>query len=126
MADFGGSRLALGWLKMMQEYGFMSTQPYGTIFEPSDLRSLGLAFDEAWDAVAPHFVNAESHVLAQARGRLATIMMELAKEAQLEADDIKRLALDRFRESLGNLHGPHEAAHSLHAATEGPQASDCH
>jgi hypothetical protein len=103
----------------------MSTKPYGSIFEPSDLRSLGLAFDQAWDAVAAHFVDAESDTVAQARGRLATIMMELAKEARLEPEDIKRLALDRFRESLGSLPGAHEASASLHAETVRRQPSEC-
>jgi hypothetical protein len=104
----------------------MATKTYGSIFEPNDLRSLGLAFDKAWEEVAAHFVNADDAVVAQARGRLATIMMELAKEERLEAEDIKQTALDRFFEALGSPSGAHEASALLRTESESPHPSKRH
>jgi hypothetical protein len=118
LADFNGAGSALGSLKIIQEYDRMSTKSYGSIFEPNDLRSLGLAFDEAWDAVAARFADAGSDVVAQARGRLATIMMELAKEARLEAEDIKRAALDRFNETSQDPSLAPDISASLRAQSE--------
>jgi hypothetical protein len=68
------------------------------IFEPDELKYLGAAFDEAWTMVSPSFREADAERLAQARMKLASIMIELAK-LPLGHEEMKRQAIPMFHQA---------------------------
>ncbi|MEI9900517.1 MAG: hypothetical protein WDN31_10800 [Hyphomicrobium sp.] len=65
-------------------------------FEPEDLALLGSIFDEAWAAISPIFEEADAETRAEARTRLAGLLLELTgKEASHE--HIKQVVLHVFQ-----------------------------
>ena len=61
------------------------------VFDPTDLRTLGDAFDEAWDSILTK--RPESAVSSELRLRLASVVLHLARDHQLGQHQIKATAL---------------------------------
>jgi hypothetical protein len=66
-------------------------------FGPERLKVIGQAFDDAWEAIAGNFAN-DAQTVETARLKLATIMLELAKNADLGGEQLKLAAIRRLRE----------------------------
>jgi hypothetical protein len=64
------------------------------VFDPTDLRSLGAAFDEAWDSILAE--RPESAERTELRLRLASLILHLARDHQLDRREIKATALRLF------------------------------
>jgi hypothetical protein len=78
------------------------------ILEPEDLALLGSTFDEAWAAISANFDLADEGTRAEARTRLAGLLLELSgKEASRE--HIRQVVLHVFsppRERVGVVGSP--------------------
>jgi hypothetical protein len=61
------------------------------VFGPNELRTVGTAFDEAWEALRTQHEEAVS--LAEIRLRLASLVLRLASDHQLGQQQIKAIAL---------------------------------
>ena len=61
------------------------------VFDPTDLSTLGLAFDEAWGSILTK--RPESAASPELRLRLASVVLHLARDHQLGQDQIKATAL---------------------------------
>lgn len=69
-------------------------------FEPEDLALLGSIFDEAWMAISSLFRDADEATRAEARMRLAELLLELTgREASHE--EIKHVVLHVFLQAPG-------------------------
>jgi hypothetical protein len=68
------------------------------VFKPDSLRMLGEIFDQVWASASPEF---EDHLdrIEDARIRLATIVLELAKDGQLGRHQILRTASRLIRQA---------------------------
>jgi len=64
------------------------------VFGPLELRTLGLIFDEAWEAMSTKHPNL---AVEPARLRLASMVLHLARDHQLGPDQIKATALRLLR-----------------------------
>jgi hypothetical protein len=63
-------------------------------FDPETLKILTRAFDEAWPAIARR---CHSYLNMQVkRERLACIILDLAKNGELDVEELKTTALQRF------------------------------
>lgn len=71
-------------------------------FEPEDLALLGSAFDEAWAAISSFFRDADEPTRADARVRLAQLLLELA-EREVSREDIKRVVLRAFLHPIADF-----------------------
>ncbi len=60
-----------------------------TIFDPTDLRTLGMVFDETWDLL----VTKHPEFGSEMRLRLATLLIGLARDHQLGPHQMKTTAL---------------------------------
>jgi len=67
----------------------------GAAFGPEALKSIGQAFDEAWQDIAGNFGNDPSDI-ERARLRLANAVLSLANEESRDVDVLKRAALQRM------------------------------
>ena len=65
------------------------------VFAPEELAALGSAFDEAWGAVEGTS-GADARAAADARTRLASIMIGLAQLGELGPEEIRRTAIRIF------------------------------
>ena len=61
------------------------------VFDPTELRTVGTVFDEAWEALRTQHGNAMS--LDEIRLRLASLVLRLASDHQLGQQQIKATAL---------------------------------
>ena len=61
------------------------------VFDPTELRTVGTVFDEAWEALRTQHENAMS--LDEIRLRLASLVLRLASDRQLGQQQIKATAL---------------------------------
>jgi hypothetical protein len=61
------------------------------VFDPTELRTVGTVFDEAWEALRTQHENAKS--LDETRLRLASLVLRLASDRQLGQQQIKATAL---------------------------------
>ena len=61
------------------------------VFDPTELRTLGTVFDEAWEALRTQHGDAMS--LDEIRLRLASLVLRLASDHQLGQQEIKATAL---------------------------------
>ena len=61
------------------------------VFDPTELRTVGTVFDEAWEALRTQHEDAMS--LAEMRLRLASLVLRLASDRQLGQQQIKTTAL---------------------------------
>jgi hypothetical protein len=68
-------------------------------FTPETPRSLGEIFDEVWAAVAPDFGDNED-AIETARMRLASIILDLARDGQYGSLQIARTSLRLIRRTL--------------------------
>ena len=68
------------------------------VFEPDNLRVLTKIFDEVWAGVANDFDDYADWI-EDARIRLATIILDLAKDGQLGRDQIARTASRLIRQA---------------------------
>ena len=82
--------------------------------DPEDLERLGSIFDEAWSLLAPGLQHRGEAAVAEARARLAGIMLELCQH-QLMSGSLKKRALRIFFEDAQ----PHRAEGSV-AHSEAP------
>ena len=60
------------------------------VFDPTELRTLGIAFDEAWESLRTQRNSTRS---AELRLRLASLILRLARDHQLGQDQITATAL---------------------------------
>lgn len=74
----------------------MSPHPDSIQLEPAELHALAAAFDEAWAALAAE-VPTEPESQAQARTKLALIMIELAKLGEVDKEDLCLRGIRIFR-----------------------------
>ena len=88
----------------------------GATFEPTDLKLLTAVLDEVWASIAADYAHAE---MEDARFRLATIILDLAKDGQLSALQIARTAVRLMREAR-------EVATAPGAGDAGQGAPDVH
>lgn len=66
--------------------------------EPEDLESLGRIFDETWAFIGAAFEDADPETRAEARTRLASLLLELAgKEASYE--HVRRVVLHIYQQT---------------------------
>ena len=75
----------------------MRTPAQGT-FEPHELKTLGLVFDEVWESVATDLGSAATE---QVRTELSEIVMRLAEDRQLDGLQIAQTAARLIRERHG-------------------------
>jgi hypothetical protein len=68
-------------------------------YTPESPRSLGEIFDEVWAAVAADFGDSEDEI-ETARMRLASIILDLAKDGQFGSLQIARTSLRLIRRTL--------------------------
>lgn len=68
-------------------------------FEPDAVKMLADTFDDVWAGVAPDF-GADPNTVEIGRIRLATIILELARDGQLGPDQITRTASRLIRQAL--------------------------
>ena len=61
-------------------------------FGPDRLKAVGEAFDEAWHDLAGNFAN-DAQTIEAVRLRLATIILDLAKDGQLGREQLKLTAM---------------------------------
>ena len=61
-------------------------------FDPAQLKSMGQAFDDAWEQTAPQ-ISARPAAIDAARFRLAQLVLSLAKKGILEREKLKDEAL---------------------------------
>jgi hypothetical protein len=61
------------------------------VFDPTELRTVGTVFDEAWETLRSQHEDAMS--LAETRLRLASLVLRLASDHQLGQQQIKATAL---------------------------------
>ena len=61
------------------------------VFDPTELRTVGAVFDEAWEALRTQHEDAMS--LDEMRLRLASLVLRLASDRQLGQQQIKATAL---------------------------------
>ena len=81
---------------------------YTATFEPHSVRMLGEIFDEIWADVVSEF-GTDANAIVDSRIRLATIILELAKDGQLGRHQIIRTASRLIRQArTGN--GDEQAA----------------
>ena len=75
-------------------------------FEPDELRMLGEVFDQVWAIVALDF-GADPDEIEAARMRLATIILDLAKDGQLGSHQISGTATRLIRQfaTQGKVNG---------------------
>ena len=60
-------------------------------FDPADLKCLRDVFDEVWESIAPNYRN-DAATVDVAQQKLATIILDLAKDGQLGPLQITRRA----------------------------------
>ena len=72
-------------------------------FQPDAVKMLAGLFDDVWAGAAPDF-GAEPNTIEMGRMRLATIILELARDGQLGPDQITRTA-DRLIRQARRLEG---------------------
>ena len=65
-------------------------------FDPSALKMIGEAFDEAWASIG-NSIGSDPVSVDAARTRLANIMLGLAKDRQISSERLKETALRLFR-----------------------------
>lgn len=70
----------------------------GATFEPADLKCLRDAFDEVWASIAPNY-RKDAATVDAAQQKLATIILDLAKDGQLGPLQITRTAGRLMREN---------------------------
>jgi hypothetical protein len=81
----------------------------GATFDPADLKCLRDVFDEVWTSIAPNY-RKDAATAGAAQQKLATIILDLAKDGQLGPLQITRTAGRLMREDFlsGFLNnGPH-------------------
>ena len=61
------------------------------VFDPTELRTVGTVFDEAWETLRTQREDAMS--LTEIRVRLASLVLQLASDHQLGQEQIKATAL---------------------------------
>ena len=61
------------------------------VFDPTDLRSFGSAFDDAWDAILTQCPEPPDR--PELRLRLASLVLQLARDRQLDQQEIKATAV---------------------------------
>lgn len=71
-------------------------------FEPEDLALLGSVFDEAWATISSFFRDADEATRAEARMRLAELLLELA-DREVSHEDIKRVVLHAFLHPIADF-----------------------
>ena len=71
-------------------------ETWGT-FDPIAVHKLGQLFDEIWASLAPEIVKCCDDI-AMARDHLASLLVELAKDSQLDASQITRTTTRLMRE----------------------------
>lgn len=64
---------------------------------PEELSALGSTFEDAWRTIAADYGDAESASATGARLRLATIVMDLAKDGNLGQDELKERSVRMMR-----------------------------
>lgn len=74
---------------------------FGTTFDPEALSMLAELFDEVWTSVASLYGD-DRRSIEEARTRLATIIIELAKDRQFSPLEIARTAARHMREKTGD------------------------
>jgi len=67
----------------------------GISFGPEALRTIGAAFDAAWEDIADHF-RSEPVAKEQARQKLAIALLSIASEDSRSVEVLKRAALQRM------------------------------
>ena len=67
----------------------------GAAFGPEALKSMGQAFDQAWQEIAGNFGN-DPFDIERARLRLANAILSIADEDSRDVDVLKRAALQRM------------------------------
>jgi hypothetical protein len=82
----------------------------GATFEPADLKILAAVFGELWASIAPLYGN-DLQTIEETRLKLATIVLDLAKDGQLSALQITRTAGRLIREAYATqrVHPPGDA-----------------
>ena len=73
------------------------THVSGRSYDPAELKQLMLIFDEVWASLTMDGFGRGSHIAPQ-RDRLATIILDLASDGQLDALEITRTASRLMRE----------------------------
>jgi hypothetical protein len=76
-----------------------------TAFGHNALNAFGEIFDEVWQSILPD-VGDDAREIKTARDRLAALILELAKDGQLDALQITRTAGRLMRERLGSAIEP--------------------
>ncbi len=67
-------------------------------FDPAQLKTMGQAFEDAWEQIAPQ-VSARAGAIDAARYKLAQLVLSLAKRGILDREKIKDEALRLMREA---------------------------
>ena len=75
------------------------TSVSGRSYDPAELKQLMLIFDEVWASLTMDGFGRGGHVAPQ-RDRLATIILDLASDGQLDALEITRTASRLMREDV--------------------------
>jgi hypothetical protein len=73
----------------------------GASFEPATSRMLGEVLEEVWASVAPEFEN-DAQTIERGRTRLAPIIIDLARDHQLNALQIAKIAARLMRETVSS------------------------
>jgi hypothetical protein len=71
-----------------------------TAFNHAALNALSEVFDEVWQSVVPE-IRDDAQEIRTARDRLATLVLDLARDGQLDALQITHTAARLMREALG-------------------------